>query len=187
MPNTKVTDEELRAIDRPNQNFLEWKTFLEFVKCYFENRGNTHPTVVEIGTHTGAQKGHYERFLGAFHIGIDICDKYSKPDILSDSHSPETMVKLRALLKERPINLLFIDAEHTYADALAEYETYGPLVTDIIAFHDIKCIAEVGRLFSDLQLREIDNPHVVFLTIGAWQSGKYQVGIGMVIKQRNNG
>jgi hypothetical protein len=187
MPNAKVTDEELRSLDRPNQNFLEWKTFLEFLKAYFENRGIAHPTVVEIGTHTGAQKAHYERFLGAIHIGIDVCDKYSKPDILGDSHGPETMAKLKAMLRDRKINLLFIDAEHTYADALAEYEAYGPLVADIIAFHDVKCIAEIGRLWSDLQLREIDNPHVVFLTIGAWQAGKYQVGIGMMIKQRNNG
>ena len=179
----RVTDDELVALKMPWQNFLEWKTYLEFVQAYFENRGIAKPIVVEIGIHTGAQRAHYERFLDAAYLGIDISDALSKPDILGNSHASETMGKLKAILGARKINLLFIDACHTYADALAEYDAYGPLVSDIIAFHDVMSHEPLARLWKDIQNREKTNPHIVFMTIGAWYIEAYRFGIGLVIKR----
>lgn len=185
--------EEIWFKHRPNQNYLEWTLFLEFARAYFENREIFRPVVVEIGTEGGQQKAQYERFLNAAHIGIDIGDKYSKPDILGNSHAPETLAGLKDMLAGRVINLLFIDAAHTYADAMEDYETYGPLTENLIAFHDIRyCYCpEMGTLWRDIQDRERANPHIAFLAFGAAGShGRYagkpgQLGIGVVIKQKN--
>lgn len=178
----KITDETLRLLKGPNQIFYEWKVYLQFIKTYFEKRGILKPIIVEIGTQGGRQKAHYERFLDAVHIGIDISDKYSKPDILGDSHMPETMAKLKEILGNGKVNLLFIDATHVYADALAEYELYGPLAMDIIAMHDIRHVAEIGQLWKDIQEKEKDNYNVSFMSIGAWGGGWCELGIGLIIK-----
>lgn len=179
----EITDAEIIALGQgPNQIYYEWKTYLQFVKEYFKKRGIVRPVVVEIGTQYGRQKPHYEKFLDAVHIGIDISDKCSKPDILGDSHAPETMVKLKRLLGGRLINLLFIDAQHTFKDVLYEYLFYGPLVTDIVALHDIRHEKEVGLLWKDLQEREKDNPNITFMGIGTWGRGWCELGIGVIIK-----
>lgn len=58
--------------------------------------------------------------------------------ILSDSHDPATVYHLEQLLAGRPIDLLFIDGDHSYAGVSADYSMYAPLVRPggIIAFHD---------------------------------------------------
>lgn len=178
-----ITDREIVALGQgPNQIYYEWKTFLQFIKTYFEKRGIARPVIVEIGTQYGRQKAHYERFLDAVHIGIDISDKLSKPDILGDSHAPETMAKLKELLGGRKINLLFIDGNHTYKDVLSELESYTSLVTDIIAIHDIRHEQEIGKLWAYLQERKNETPSVTFLSIGTWGRGWCELGIGIIIK-----
>ena len=182
----KITDDELRTLRGPNQIFYEWKTYLQFAQVYFMVLGITTPIVVEIGTQAGRQKAHYQRFLDAEHIGIDISDQFSMPDILGDSHAPETMAKLTEMLDGRAINLLFIDAFHTYQDALAEYEAYGSITSDIIAFHDIRHVKDIGRLWGDLQAQEKGNTSKTFMTIGAWGDGWCELGIGMIVKHDKN-
>jgi len=178
----KITDDELRVLKGPNQIFHEWKTYLQFIQMYFLMKGIKNPLVVEIGTQYGNQKAFYKRFLDAEYIGIDISDRFSKPDILGDSHALETMNKLMGMLNGREINLLFIDAFHTYKDASAEYESYGSITSDIIAFHDIRHIQEIGKLWRDLQVREKDNQNISFMSIGAWGNGWCELGIGLVVK-----
>jgi len=182
-----ITDREIVALGQgPNQIYYEWKTYLQFVQEYFKKRGILKPVVVEIGTQYGRQKAHYEKFLDAAYIGIDISDKLSRPDILGDSHNPETMVKLMAILGERKINLLFIDATHTFKDVLMEYLFYGPLVEDIIALHDIRHEKEVGMLWEDIQKREKDDPNITFMSIGTWGRGWCELGIGIIIKHNKD-
>lgn len=55
-----------------------------------------------------------------------------------DSHAPATLEAIRRLGAE-PIDLLFIDGDHTYAGVKADFEMYSPLVAPdgIIALHDI--------------------------------------------------
>lgn len=186
-----VTDGALLSLARPNQNFLEWKNYLSFVQGYFASLGVERPVVVELGTQDGAQKEHYERFLDAVHIGIDICPGKSGPDILGDSRAPDTVERLKERLAGRRINLLFIDASHHFKDALREFELYNAMVEHIIAFHDIKYVREIGCLWEYVQARNENNPHVAFVTFGAWgRPGRYpgfrsQLGIGLVIKQVN--
>jgi len=121
----------------PGQGAWEWQTYLEFIEAYFKNRGIEKPIVVEIGTRRNRQKVFYEQLLSATHIGIDASPHFSKPDILGDSRSPETLKTLQSRLKGVPINLLFIDGDHSYEAVKSDYEMYGPLVSNIIALHDV--------------------------------------------------
>ena len=56
-----------------------------------------------------------------------------------DSHKEETAVRLERLLDGRPLDVLFIDGDHSYDGVRADFERYGPLVRSggIIALHDI--------------------------------------------------
>jgi predicted O-methyltransferase YrrM len=73
-----------------------------------------------------------------------------------DSHSPETLRRLRSTVNDREIDLLFIDGDHTYDGVRSDYAMYSPLVRrgGLIALHDIvktpwpKC--EVDRFWGEL-------------------------------------
>lgn len=184
----KVTEDEVLALGGPNQIFGEWKAYLQFLQGYCEKHGLTNPVVVELGTQHGKQKAHYQRFLDAFHVGIDIAGKWSKPDILGDTHSLETLKKLMAILGDRKINILFIDANHAYLDTLTDYLMYGPLTTDIIAFHDIQHEKGIKQLWDEIRVSEKDNPNISFVDIGNWANGWCELGIGIIVKgEKPNG
>ena len=57
----------------------------------------------------------------------------------ADSHEPGSLARVRELLGGRPLDLLFIDGDHTYAGVKQDFEMYGPLVRPggLIGFHDI--------------------------------------------------
>jgi predicted O-methyltransferase YrrM len=61
----------------------------------------------------------------------------------ADSHSTATLANLREILGGREIDLLFIDADHTYEGVKQDFELYSPLVASggIIGFHDIAPLA----------------------------------------------
>ena len=56
-----------------------------------------------------------------------------------DSHSEETAARLERLLDEKPLDVLFIDGDHSYDGVRADFERYSPLVRSggIVALHDI--------------------------------------------------
>jgi len=170
--------------NRPSQNPLEWQLFLEFVKAYFNNRGIERPIVVELGIWHGVQKQYYEEFLNAEYIGIDFVRKRCVPDILGDTHDEKTVQKLKDRLKGRPINLLFIDAGHTYQDVKRDYNIYAPLTKNIVALHDIILEREEVRFFWD----EI-NPNQEYITQTFIAPPKFHpsenvfIGIGLIIKE----
>ena len=179
----EITEDAMKKLGGPNQILGEWIAYMRFLQSYCKEHGLKKPVVTEIGTQNGRQKSHYEKFLGAHHIGIDSNDKWSKPDILGNSHDPNTLGKLKNILGGKPINFLFIDGGHTYADAMADYLTYGPLTDDVIAFHDIRHEKDIGQLWADLQVAEKDNPKLSFLSVGGWGNGWCELGIGIIVKQ----
>lgn len=65
-----------------------------------------------------------------------------------DSHSSQTMERVREKLDNRPIDFLFIDGDHTYAGVKQDFELYSPLVAanGLIALHDIHRRPEEPRI-----------------------------------------
>jgi predicted O-methyltransferase YrrM len=59
--------------------------------------------------------------------------------VRADSHSPATVQQCRDVLGGRPVDVLFIDADHSYAGVRSDYELYAPLVhhDGLICMHDV--------------------------------------------------
>jgi len=189
---------------RPSQHPVEWKMFLIICELYLKEHKIDKPVVVELGIWKNRQKAFYEQLFGAEHIGIDISKNHSIPDILGDTHDSRTFAMLKERLDGRPINILFIDAGHTYEDVKRDFEMYTPLCTDIVAFHDI----ETGRYWLEERGEEIsfrmqlwkfwadltkkqheetkENKRYLFLSFHKPHIRKKMqkaVGIGMIIKK----
>ena len=104
--------------------------------------------IVEIGALHGGTLWAWQQ-LGARVIGVDL-QPAGMPEgptvndegmsvILGDSHDPATVQALLDELAGEPIDMLFIDGDHTYEGVKADYEMYSPLVREggIIGLHDI--------------------------------------------------
>jgi predicted O-methyltransferase YrrM len=100
-----------------------------------------------------------------------------------DSHSMTALNRVRKLLDGRSVDLLFIDAGHTYSDVQQDFSMYSPLVHPggLIVFHDIaihpkESDCDVHRFWSDIKQQYdsgefIENPNQGWAGIGylRWQ------------------
>ncbi|HMD22392.1 MAG TPA: class I SAM-dependent methyltransferase [Alloacidobacterium sp.] len=75
-----------------------------------------------------------------------------------DSHNINALNRTKRLLHGRPVDLLFIDAGHTYDDVRSDFSMYSPLVrpNGLIVFHDIaihpkETDCEVHRFWSEVK------------------------------------
>ena len=166
----------------PGQNAKEWEFFLEFAEKYFKDKNIENPIVVELGVRGGCQQRFYEQLLGAKYIGIDFVETYAKPDILGNTHDPETLKQLNEMLDGKPINLLFIDADHSYDSAKKDFEIYGTLTKHIVAFHDIRTEQVHVRLFWE-ELLMADNDWVKMMFYQKNILRPLQYGIGVIVKE----
>jgi predicted O-methyltransferase YrrM len=59
--------------------------------------------------------------------------------IAGDSHGEPVRARVAEVLRGRPLDLLFIDGDHSYAGVRADFEAYSSLVRagGLIGFHDI--------------------------------------------------
>lgn len=71
------------------------------------------------------------------------------------STSYSTIAAVREALGDRPVDILFIDAEHTEEAALCEYKTYRPLLSEngMTAFHDI-CMDNLWPMWNRLRAQK---------------------------------
>lgn len=100
--------------------------------------------------------------------------------IVGNSHSLDTERALRDQLNGQPIDLLFIDGDHTYEGVQADYEMYSRYVRPggVIAFHDVIC-DPVRSLPLEIAVRPyfdtLPPPRFIF------HAGSHWGGIGAVI------
>lgn len=88
--------------------------------------------------------------------------------VTANSHEKSTHTQVVQWLKGNPVDLLFIDGDHTYNGVMQDYEAYGPLVRSggVIAFHDINPdyrtrygqptihdVGEVPQFWAELKMR----------------------------------
>lgn len=176
---------KFESFPMPKQNRLEWRGFIEFVWDYFNSRGIANPIVVELGTFRGEQKIFYEEILNATYIGIDNKEEVgeqTKTDIYGDTQDAKVIESLKIILNRRAINLLYIDACHKYEDVKKDYEIYGPMTEDLVAFHDIKSrIHGVGKFWGELHAGQPGKLFVSFCNAG--ERCRHIMGIGLEIRK----
>jgi predicted O-methyltransferase YrrM len=103
--------------------------------------------------------------------------------LAADSHSPETLSKVRIGLDGSRLDLLFIDGDHRYEGVKADFQMYSPLVRPggLIGFHDIvpgpaECVGGVPVFW-----RELKQQYPVREFVADWNQGGY--GIGLLVKE----
>lgn len=85
---------------------------------------------------------------GSFSAGIRYdpvrISHYPNPDqrlklLQGDSHSPKALEAVEKILKDRQLDILMIDGDHTLEGVTQDWEMYSPLVKSggLIIFHDI--------------------------------------------------
>lgn len=102
-----------------------------------------------------------------------------------DSQQESTVNHLRQLLDGRPIDFLFIDADHRYEGVRRDFELYSPLVRPggLIAFHDIRpniqdADTQVYRFWDELKTTGTPFEEIVH------EPYRGYFGIGLLRKER---
>jgi predicted O-methyltransferase YrrM len=82
---------------------------------------------LEIAPHLAAARSRFAR------------ERQEIVSIAGDSHSEETFARVKAVLDGRPLDVLFIDADHSYEGVKRDWELYSALVRPggIVGLHDI--------------------------------------------------
>ena len=96
--------------------------------------------------------------------------------IRADSHQKSTLEKVKKVLNGEKIDYLFIDGDHTYEGVKKDFTMYSPLVSGIVALHDIahhrpdanvhvdEFWREIKRSFDSEEI--IENPNQKWAGIG---------------------
>jgi predicted O-methyltransferase YrrM len=147
----------------------------EFEILYSMVKRRSPKIIVEIGIWEGETMARWAE-ISELAIGIDfykdrgeIFNK-KREDVLSkiknaiiikgDSHSDLTKRDLEKALKNRKIDFLFIDGDHTYGGAKSDYFIYGEFVRPggLIALHDVvdsenhrNCNCFVSKLWQEIK------------------------------------
>ncbi len=170
----------------------ELAAFVELV------RADAPRTVLEIGTAEGgtlymlawASDAHarllsldIERFTRTrLHIYRGFVRRGQHVEVFrADSHTDATRARVMRYFGGRPLDLLFIDGDHSYGSVRDDYERYAPLVRSggLIAFHDIvdgtaETSGDAPRFWREIR-GELAAPREF---VESWEQGGYGIGVG---------
>lgn len=102
--------------------------------------------------------------------------------VKADSHDKKTVGKIEQILGGRKIDLLFIDADHTYQGVKRDFDLYSPLVKSggRVAFHDVATkIPATPKSEVDIFWIELKEKFEYKEFVEDWQQG--WAGIGYVV------
>jgi predicted O-methyltransferase YrrM len=109
-------------------------------------------------------------------------DKQQVHLLAVDSHAPETLQRIQALLNPNQLDFLFIDGDHRYEGVKADFEMYSPLVRPggLIGFHDI--VPGPPDMAGGVAIfwQELKKQFPVREFVADWNQGGY--GIGLLVK-----
>ena len=193
-------------------NFIPWQERAEIRSLLVAAAAIEPQTVLEIGTSNGGSLslfarivtknalivsvdlphgkfgGGYPRWRGWLYRSFAVENQHIRL-LRADSHRSETLAAVQTMLGSRPVDVLFIDGDHTYEGVKRDFEMYGPLVRrgGMIAFHDIVPTGSRGpkpRNEDSLQggdvpqfWAEIRNLHDVTEFVDDWDSGRFGIGL----------
>jgi hypothetical protein len=124
--------------------------------------------IVEVGSFDGGTLWAWQQICPEV-VGVDLpppgleddvrLNSLGCPIICGDSHDEATRDRLIDTIQGRPVDMLFIDGDHSYHGVKADYELYSPLVRPggLIGFHDIcthpdQPYIQVNRFWATLDL-----------------------------------
>jgi cephalosporin hydroxylase len=122
-------------------------------------------TVVELGSERGGALWMWSCVAAAdaLIVSVDLVQPRLLPSrgsqkvafVQGDSQSSSTRRRVEEILEGRPIDFLFIDADHSYHGVRTDYEVFAPLVGagGVVALHDILSPppSEVARFWGELK------------------------------------
>lgn len=130
---------------------------------FLEEQASNAAVIVEIGV--GLGNGSTRAFgrglsrsekLKRMHIGVDNdADRpYEKPshgvwfEVHGDSRDLATRYRVQELLMGRPVDILFIDTDHTYDQMQKELEVWSPIAgpSTLWIFHDTHMMGEYNHM-----------------------------------------
>ena len=101
--------------------------------------------------------------------------------VRGDSHRPATLRCVSAIFAGEPVDVLFIDGDHTLEGVAADYATYAPLVRPggVIALHDIvegpvDFVGGVPAFWRTLKGRPSDQQHEI---VADYAQGGLGIGV----------
>jgi predicted O-methyltransferase YrrM len=94
--------------------------------------------VVSVDLPGGRYGGGYPRWKIPLYKGFGL-NRQRIHLVRADSHALQTLERVKTIFGNTSVDLLFIDADHTYEGVKRDYELYLPLVKEggVVAFHDI--------------------------------------------------
>lgn len=155
--------------------------------------------VLEIGTHRGGTLYLWTRLAqpGAILVSIDlpggkfgggyspfripIYRRFARDGqklhlLRADSHASSTLTDTKQLLAGHPIDLLFIDGDHTYEGVKKDWEMYSPLVRlgGLIVFHDVAGNYAETHVKAFWDTIKVSYPHKEYI---AHPGGQFGIGV----------
>lgn len=167
----------LRLRERPPRSVLELGTARGGTLFLFTRVASRDATLISVDMSEGPFGGGYPRvhepLLRSFALG-----RQEIRLIRGDTHDLATLDRVRRVVGARPVDFLFIDADHTYEGVRSDFAMYAPLVASggLIAFHDIvdgpgEAVGEVPRFWREIRSEGAEE------IVADWDQGGYGIGL----------